>query len=465
MKHIDLRRMTRSLGEIYNLRDDNAKGRLISLGSSLLTALYNVFITGIFYTGFLTIYDISITEMGIISFIPLIASCFSVFSSMILERIQRRKPILLASKVFFYAMYILATTAMPNFVADPHQRVIWFGAILFVAYAVYALFSPGFTPWFYNFYPADDAPRIRYISLNQMFSSIMSSVVLLASGFLTDAVAGSPYQEQLIIGLRYAAFLFVLIDVGMQACAREYPYPVGEKLRFYQVFTLPLRYRKFMACMILMFAWNYISFLNNSLWTYHLLNHMHFTYTLINSMSVEYTVILMLTTPMWRKVLRRYSWIKTFGIANLIFVPTELLFFTMTPERSYLYVLLGTWQNILAVGLNYSYANVLYMNLPEENSTAHIAFYSVGCNLFAFLGLMTGTWVSSLTGDTPVYMLGMDVYSVQFTCLMRMVLLLVVAIVCMRYWRVFTPDKDIAAMEEAQAERRRARELKRGAAC
>ena len=62
-------------------------------------------------------------------------------------------------------------------------------------------------------------------------------------------------------------------------------------------------------------------------------------------------------------------------------------------------------------------------------------------------------------------MLGMDVYSVQFTCLMRMVLLLVVAIVCMRYWRVFTPDKDIAAMEEAQAERRRARELKRGAAC
>ena len=465
MKHIDLRRMTRSLGEIYNLRDDNAKGRLISLGSSLLTALYNVFITGIFYTGFLTIYDISITEMGIISFIPLIASCFSVFSSMILERIQRRKPILLASKIFFYALYILATTAMPNFVTDPHQRVIWFGAILFIAHAVYALFSPGFTPWFYNFYPADDAPRIRYISLNQMFSSIMSSVVLLASGFLTDAVAGSPYQEQLIIGLRYAAFLFVLIDVGMQACAREYPYPVGEKLRFYQVFTLPLRYRKFMACMILMFAWNYISFLNNSLWTYHLLNHMHFTYTLINSMSVEYTVILMLTTPMWRKVLRRYSWIKTFGIANLIFVPTELLFFTMTPERSYLYVLLGTWQNILAVGLNYSYANVLYMNLPEENSTAHIAFYSVGCNLFAFLGLMTGTWVSSLTGDTPVYMLGMDVYSVQFTCLMRMVLLLVVAIVCMRYWRVFTPDKDIAAMEEAQAERRRARELKRDAAC
>lgn len=461
MKKLYLHGMKESLSEIYNLRDDYAKGRLISLGSALLTALYNVFITGIFYTGFLTIYDISITEMGIISFIPLIASCFSVFSSMILERIKRRKAVLVASKIFFYAMYILATTAMPNFVHDPQQRVIWFGVILFVAYAVYALFSPGFTPWFYNFYPADNNKRIRYISLNQIFSSIMSSAVLMASGLLTDAVAGSPYQAQLIIGFRYVAFLFVLIDVGMQACAREFTYPETARLKFSQVFTLPLKYRKFMACMALMFAWNFISNLNNGLWVYHLLNHMHFSYTLINSMSVEYTVILVLATPLWRRLLKRYSWIKTFGIANLIFVPTELLFFMMTPERAYFYVPLATWQNILSVGLNYSYANVLYMNLPEENSTAHIAFYTVGCNLFAFFGLTVGTYVSSITGDTPMHMLGMDIYSVQFTCLMRMVLLLAVALICIFKWRAFTPDADIPLIEESQ--RRRPRKSAAGA--
>ena len=120
--------------DIYNFRDDHARGRLISLGSGLMTAFYNVFITGIFYTGFLSMYDISVTGVGIISFIPYIASCFSVFSSMILERIRRRKKILIASKIYFYAMYILATTLMPLVVTDPHQRLIWFVVILFLAF-------------------------------------------------------------------------------------------------------------------------------------------------------------------------------------------------------------------------------------------------------------------------------------------------------------------------------------------
>ena len=104
--------------DIYNLKDEDAKGRLISLGSALVTALYNVFITGIFYTGILTMYDMSIGDVGIISYIPLIANCFSIFSPMILERIKKRKWILIASKIFFYAMYIVATTLMPQFVFE-----------------------------------------------------------------------------------------------------------------------------------------------------------------------------------------------------------------------------------------------------------------------------------------------------------------------------------------------------------
>ena len=160
--------------DIYNLKDENAKGRLISLGSALVTAFYNVFITGVFYTGFLSMYGMSISDVGIICYIPLIANCFSVFSSVILERIKKRKWICIGSKIFFYALYIVATTLMPQFVHDTRARLYWFAAILFVAHAVYALFSPGFTPWFYAFYPADNARRTRYISLNQIFSSIMS---------------------------------------------------------------------------------------------------------------------------------------------------------------------------------------------------------------------------------------------------------------------------------------------------
>ena len=435
------------MSDIYNLKDNDAKGRLISLGSSLMTSFYNVFITGIFYTGFLSMYDISIEGAGIISYIPLIASCSSLFSSIILEKIKKRKKILVASKIYFYAMYILATTLMPQFITDPTARLWAFGIILFLAYAVYALFSPGFTPWFYTFYPNDNERRTRYITYNQIFSSIMSSAVMLLSAVITDALKGSPAQDTIILVMRYLAFVLVLIDVFMQAQAIEYPYPPSPQIKFRQIFTLPFQYKKFLYCLLMMFAWNFIANLNNGLWAYHLLNHFDFSYTLINSMSVMYTFILIFTQPFWRGVLRKYSWIKTFGLTCLVWMPTEVMFFLMNPTNLYLYVPLCVVQNLLSVGLNLSYSNILYMNLPSENSTAHIAFYSVGCNLFAFLGLFVGTQISSITGDNAIWFLNMEFYSVQFTTLARAITMFALGLLITLKWRSFTPQKDIDEVE------------------
>ena len=440
-----------SLGDIYSLNDEESKGRLISLGSAVMTAVYNVFITGIFYTGFLSMYGISITGVGIVTFIPFIANCFSIFSPAVLDRFKKKKAVLLASKIYFYAMYIIATTVMPQFVIDPDDRLTWFIIILFLAYAVYALFCPGLTTWFYRFYPQDSGRRTRYIVLNQTFSSILSSSVLLLSGILIDAVEGSPLQDKMILGFRYFAFVLVLIDVAMQAFAKEYEAPKAPKVRLIDVFTLPFQYRKFLLCMILMFAWNYIANLNNGLWNYHLLNHLHFSYTIINTISMLYTIILLLTSTLWQRILRRFSWIKTFGIAVLLFVPTEFAMFTLTPGDQALYVGTALVQQILSVGLNFSYANILYMNLPEENSTAHVSFNTIGCNVFAFFGMITGTWISSLSGDNLVPFFGMEVYTVQHTTLVRAATLFTLGLLLILFWKKLTPDNEIAEVEKQAA--------------
>ena len=450
-EQIRFQRFKNSLTDIYGLQNDENKGRLIFLGDALVTAMYNVFITGIFYTGFLSMYGISITGVGIVTFIPYIASCFSVFSPMILERFKKRKWILLAAKVYFYAMYILATTIMPQFVTDPNQRLQWFVVILFLAYSVYALFSPGITSWFANFYPDETKRRTRFIVLNQIFSSVLSSSMLLLSSVLMDAVADTPLENQLILGLRYFAFVLVIVDVVMQACAKEYPYEDAPRMRLRDVFTLPFKYRKFLLCMIFMFIWNYNSNLNNGLWSYHLLNHLDFSYTLINVGSMSYTVILLLTNHWWEGILRRYSWIKTFGLACMLFVPTEFMHFALQPGMEPFYLVTVLIQNVLSVGLNFSYANVLYMNLPRENSTAHIAFNTIGCNLFAFLGMLTGTWISSLTADDTWTILGTEIYSVQFTTAARGVIMLILGYILVRRWRDFTRDEDIAEIDARNA--------------
>ena len=422
-----------SFSDIFSFRDDKSKGRVIQLSCSLLSTFYNVFITGIFYTGIMTL-------------IPYAANLLSGFSPRLLSRFTRRKSILLAAKTVYYLLYIVMTTMMPQFVTDPQARKLLFIVIIAVATGFYALFGTGFTTWFYNFYPADNERRTRYLTLLQIFSSILSSVILMTSGLITDALSNSPYQNQLILFFRYFAFALVIVENIIQIGAKEYPYKETENIKLREVFTLPFGFKKYILCSFFMFGWCYLNNLNNGLWQYHLLNNMKFSYTLINAMSVTYTVVLLLFSPVWRKLIRRYSWIKTFGIAMILFVPTEFLFFSMAAGNTALYVTNSIIQNIVCVGINLAYANILYMNLPEENSTAHLTFNSIGCNVFAFFGMVTGTWISSWYEGFIVF-LGMEIYAVQWTTIARAILLTAGGIFLCVKWRIFTRDSDIADVE------------------
>ena len=436
------------LADLYSPRDDLSRGRLAALGDSLITAFYNVFITGVFYTGFLSIYGISITDMGVVTFVPYLGNLFSIFSPMVLDRFKRKKPVLIGAKLVFYFLFIVATTLMPNLVTDPAARIRWFVGLVFTAHAVYALFSPGFTAWFYRFYPEENDRRMRYIMYNQLFASVTSSLVLIISSVLADALNGSPYQNRLLILLRYLAFALVIADVSVQAQAREFPSagPIG--LRFRDIFTVPLRYPKFMLCTALMFFWNFNANLNNGLWNYHLLNHMRFPYTLINLMTILYTPTFFLLQRYWSRVIRRHSWIRTFGICCLLFVPSEISFFLMTAKTPWLYMPTGLYQHLFSVGLNLSYANILYINLPQRNNAPFIALNTVGCNICAFLGLITGTWISGLSGDATFPFLGLEIYSVQFTTLGRALLMILIGIVLVTQWRRFESDENARLVDE-----------------
>lgn len=442
--------------DIFSFRNEEAKGRVITLTSTLLTTVYNVFITGIFYTGFLTMYGMTITDTGVLMFVPFLANLFSVFSPAILSHFKRRKLILCSAKVVYYAIYVVLITVMPQFVTDPQARMTWFVALSFIATAFYALFSSGFTTWFYNFYPADHEKRSRFLMLMPIFSMILSAIVLIGSGWLTDALSNSPYQDQLILFFRYFAFALAVVDVICQSRAKEYPYVETEQVTLTGVFTLPFQHRKFLYCALLLFFWSYINNLNNGLWNYHLLNHMEFSYTLINLVTVIQAVLLIFVMPVWKKILRRYSWIKTFGISMLVFMPTEFIFFCMTKDTSWIYVPNCTYQHLTTAGFTLAGANVLYMNLPEENSTSYITFHNIGVNVCAALGLLTGTWLSSFHGgDTTFPFLGLDIYAVQLTTLARGITIAALGLLLVLKWRAFSSEKEIAEVEERQAAYRR----------
>ncbi len=158
-------------------------------------------------------YGIDLVGVGIVTFINLLANCFILFSPWCWREFQKRKNILLISKIFYYFMVIIATNIMPLFVTSSQGRIFWFCLLQFLASAVYALFNSGLTSWFYNFYPQHRILRANFISYNQIFGSIITSVVTILSGVLATAVQNPSVQKNIILGMRYLAFVLVLVDV------------------------------------------------------------------------------------------------------------------------------------------------------------------------------------------------------------------------------------------------------------
>jgi len=80
----------------------------------LLQGILNIFTTGIFYTGFLTMYGMSITDTGIITVIPYIANLFGIFSGKVLARFKSPKKAILWAKLFYYILFLPGITIMPK---------------------------------------------------------------------------------------------------------------------------------------------------------------------------------------------------------------------------------------------------------------------------------------------------------------------------------------------------------------
>jgi predicted MFS family arabinose efflux permease len=101
--------------------------------------------------------------------------------------------------------------------------------------------------------------------------------------------------------------------------------------------------------------------------------------------------ILVLFTPIWSRILHRFSWLKTCNIAILLYAVHYLLLgFINKSNVMWLYPATLIYAFILAVGINLSFTNIPYLHIPEKNQTIFISFYTTMNNLGALLGVTFG---------------------------------------------------------------------------
>ncbi len=430
---------------LFNFQDDHSRGRCVMLTSAIITAVNSWLTTDIFYTSFLMIYGIDLVNIGIITFIPYIASCFGIFSPSLLERFSKRRWVLVGGKLLYYTLNILGITLVPVIVTDPGTRIVCFAAIIFLANLINALIGSGFSIWHLNFIP--DSIRADFFLKQSTISSFIGIGISLISGVVADMLSASPYADTIIILFRYVAYGLALIDVVILALPKEYPYPkTHDRPRLKDVITMPLSSRPFMMTMLVIVLHTFFNNVPASFVNYYLLNDVGVRFTYINAINLVYPFTLLFLQPIARRLINRFGWFKVLAVSMLLHAPSWVAYACVN-SGNYLWLFTATrlFQHVIGVGLNTAYSNIAYVNLPPRDQTNYFSFYQLAANLTAFTAMMLGTGLVALIGDWTPVILGISLPSVQLLILLRAAGNLIVPMVIFSRFRILDPQTRAAA--------------------
>ncbi len=434
--------------QLYNYRDEFSAGRACILWSNILSSVSSIFISGTFYTAFLMENGIDIVQVGIISLIPYISWVFNLFTPKLYSKIKRRRFLLLFSSVFYNTCVVLATTIMPKFVTEPGARTVWFAALLLLGNSVNALLGGGAAVWHIKFLPKRDDHRSYHLSMVYFIYNLFSTIAALGASFLADALAGSPAQAQIITTLRYVSFgLAVINALQMYLIPKEYPYDItpGQKLR--DVFTVPLKNRKFLLTILIAVLWQFISCINISTFTYYLLDTVHVSYSMTYISSVTCVISSLFLMSTWNKAVRRFGWFKVMMFNCFLMTLSDVFAMLTTENTVYMYVFNSVLYGVNLLAAQKSLAQMLYINLPRKDTDLFNTFYNFVQYLGMLLGSMLGTWalsaLQSFGEKLPLF--GLEIWPMQLISAIRGVLFLLLALYVWRMGPRLQPDATTTA--------------------
>ena len=390
-----MQRHKMTLGQVFNLKDPNARTRCILVISVALEAVINYITTGIFWTEFLRGYHMEPEEIGILAFSPFIASLFVIFAPSLLTRFKKRRWILAACKALYYICSIFALTMLPRLITDATTLVICMSVLQFFAYIFNIIAVSGYAAWHVKFLP--ERMRAHYMTFNQFAAAFLPGILILIAAVYADKLSAMPADQLAFLEyVRHFGFFLGLLDVVLLSLPREVDYPVIHTPKFRDIITVPLSNKKYMLVMLAVFVWQFSLYCHNTFLQVYLMETVGVTYFLYCFIIFVYPFFFPFSMKFWQNRISKTSWLKAFALALMIESPLQLLYALIRPDLAPW--LLVTWllvvrlpQHFAGVGRNTIVANMQYINMPQVNRTCYTSFYQIVYNLGAAAGLLFGT--------------------------------------------------------------------------
>lgn len=353
---------------------------------------------GSFFTGLLIVLQADDAFVGLITMITFGANLLQLLAPYILERFTRRKPILIAVKLFIHLVNIAFVGLIPFLPAAQQTRLVFLGFSIFLVNALNAFIGPGFSVWHIAHVPPK--VRVQYFSLVSMLNGVLVAVFNLLSSGVVDLFRAKGQELTGLSLLRAAALVVAVVDILLLLRIKELPLPkASKKIGLRSLLRLTWRYPVYLRSVLVVVLWSLVANMPGSFYSVYLLRELGINYSTIMQVAAFNVVVLVSTTFIWRKIYLKHSWLRPLGLAIMATAPHYFILAFVSKNLLFLYPLGILWSFLCACGINMAFSSVAFINLPADNQTMHLAFYSTANFLAALAAATLGrTFVTRLSG-------------------------------------------------------------------
>lgn len=408
----------------------NASRRSLLAHNILANVIANL-IGGNFFTGLQIVLKADDAFVGLMTMLIFAANLLQLISPLILERFDRRKPILLGMRILIHVINIVFIGLIPFMPVTVQTRLVLFGFAVLLVNMLGALAGPGFSVWHIAHIPP--SVRVQYFSLVTMLNGIFVALFNLLGSGVVDAFKANDQELWGLTVLRIAAVLLGVVDIWQLTKIKELPVPrQAQRIRLRALLTEPFKNKVYLRSVLVVVLWSITVNIPGSFYTVYLLRELNISYSYITFIASFNVVVLLLLTFVWRKIYLRYNWLRPLGIGILLFAPHYFMLAFVSPGLMALYPIGVLWSFVFVSGINLAFTSVAFINIPKENQTLYVGFYSTA-NFLAALTAATlaRSFVTSLK-DLRFHILGIPFGEKQLLMLIVGVLVFIVGLVVLR---------------------------------
>jgi MFS family permease len=378
---------------------------------------------GAFLVGFAKYLGASNQTAGIIAAIPVLAGMVTVFSPLILEKMENRK--FVTCFLCFLGRLMMGMMIVIPFIGTsrPFQVKLLIGAF-FISNLILAFTLPNAQAWILNITP--EKIRGAYFGRRESVVLGVVTVVTLLMGQILDVFERVGHQFAGFVVLYIFVIITSLVNFVLFSSIKEPVNPVSKSdITISNIFTIPIKNKSFTKVTYLMMIWNFGYQLAFPFTSVYMISILNLRYGLVTIMSVLASLASVISVRFWGMVADRRSWIYVMKLMVILQIFSFMIWFFINPTSVFILLPLAHILGGAAIaGVNISVNNLQYSFSPDENKTVYMGFSSAVNGVVGFLGTLVGSFFIKATESSGLSIMGFTVGNMQMIFLIAGIVLL-----------------------------------------